>query len=100
MKRPLDQVMICATKGPMRYLRGAIISGPDYVVAECCSCPDDEGYSMEKSNAALLAHFRNIGPELVEALDTLANLCVALSVTPADIAKVKAILSRAKEVEL
>lgn len=102
MKQPLKEVLKEATKGPLVASR----SGDWYIIhfegsqgwpaslhAWCPSAP---------ANAALLAHFRNVGPELVEALDDLLAAQIDPLGVKAHLAckKAASLLSRAKEVEV
>lgn len=92
-----------ATPGPW-VSDGIEVYGDKRCVADCC--PEfHPPSSQQANNAALLAHFRNVGPELVEALESFVNACdhappVELVRRIGDACeKARAALSRAKEVE-
>lgn len=96
MKKPLEEVLKEATPGPW------IVNGRDVV-----RMPDRWpvcNVLVSESDACILAHFRNVGPELVEALEAVSVIAERIvKATPEyrfEMDAVKAALSRAKEVEV
>jgi hypothetical protein len=76
MNLTLEQAMAKATKGPLEADNSATIwtTAPtqriDGHVANCSHAaidPEFKARDFEKANAVLLAHWYNVGPELVEA---------------------------------
>lgn len=106
MKKPLEEVLKEATPGTLIVSRLACIKAGREIVAECYWMPDDPQCDQPIANAAILAHFRNVGPELVEALEKMVQVAdylaenANLGVYDEYIASVRDLLSRAKEVEV
>jgi ribosomal protein S16 len=70
----LNEALELATKGPLKaeaYREGYMTEGPDYTTTYS-PCDMEDKPEMAVTNA-LLAHWYNMGPELVEAVQELLN---------------------------
>jgi hypothetical protein len=85
MNLTLEQAMAQATKGPLEADNFATIwtTAPtqriDGHVANCSHAaidPEFRARDFEKANAVLLAHWYNVGPELVEAIKLVRSIIV------------------------
>jgi hypothetical protein len=102
MKKPLNEVMAKATPGPLRPTLCLLNNAPSEWRLltkvwgdEPIAVVGPEGYPNVECDAALLAHWYNHGPKLLEALRAAKMLLMDPNAEPNDAARVLVVITEA-----